>query len=122
MPDETAPSEQNYDSFVQRIAETGVIWALRSEKDGWANCESNEYEDTDVILFWSDRGRAMAHIRDEWRDHTPVEVGFDDFIDAWLQGMDGDGVLAGLDWNQDLNGPEVEPKELADRLLDERGE
>jgi hypothetical protein len=113
-------ADQNFDRFVERVAQTGIVWGLYSESDGWANSPSEEFEDTDVILFWSDRVEAAAHQTEEWSGHEPREIAFDDFLDAWLQGMDGDGVLAGPNWTVDFEGVEVEAKELADRLLMER--
>lgn len=113
------PSQDSHDRFVERVAESGVVWGLRSESSGWAHCASGEDESTDVILFWSDRAEAEQHLNEEWADHVPTEIEFDDFIDAWLQGMDSDGVLAGPNWDPQLCGLEVAAKDLADRLLTE---
>lgn len=121
MTQDPSPSDnQKFERFVKRVAETGIIWGLYSESDGWANSPSDDFEDTDVILFWSDRDAADAHRTEEWSEHIPVEIEFDDFIDAWLQGMDDDGVMAGPNWGADLTGLEIAPKDLADRLLMER--
>lgn len=118
--DHDPSSERSYDRFVQRVAETRIIWGLHSDAQGWANSPSSEEDDTDVILFWSDRDEAAAHCTEEWSAHVPVEIEFDDFIDAWLQGMDADGVLAGPNWDADFEGLEVTAKDLADRLLMEK--
>ena len=121
MTQDSNPSdEQSYERFVQRVAKTGLVWGLYSESEGWANSPSNEFEETDVLLFWSDRAEAAAHQTEEWSGHSPAEIEFNDFIDAWLQGMDADGVLAGPNWNTDFEGMEVSAKDLADRLLMER--
>jgi len=111
---------ESYDHFIQRVAKTGIIWGLHSEVDGWANSPSDDFEDTDVILFWSDRALAEKLRTEEWAGHVPQEIEFDDFIDAWLQGMDADGVMAGPNWTADFEGIEVTAKDLADRLLMER--
>jgi len=111
---------KNYDRFIQRVAVTGIVWGLSSKTQEWATSPSNEFEDTEVILFWSERGEAMAHAKEEWAGYVPTEIGFDDFIDAWLQGMDEDDVLAGPNWDTDMAGLEIEATDLADRLLMER--
>ena len=72
-----------------------------------------------MLLFWSDRASAAVHQKEEWAEHVPTEIEFDDFIDAWLQGMDQDGTMAGPNWDADFNGLEVDAKDLADRLLAE---
>lgn len=115
MPDDNTTSESNYNRFIERVRESGQVWGLRGE-DGWAYCESNEYEETDVLMFWSDRAGAQSHAQDEWSDHTPTEISLDEFIDNWLPGMDEDDALVGLDWTTDLSGPEIEPLDLADQL------
>lgn len=114
-----ATTSENYERFVKRIVESGLVWGLRSESSGWAHCPSNEHEDIDVILFWSDRAYAARHRKEEWADHIPTEIAFDDFVDAWLKGMNEDGVLAGPNWDANLCGLEVKARELADRLLAE---
>jgi hypothetical protein len=43
----------------------------------------------------------------------------DDFIDKWLFGMDEDGALVGPNWDADLVGLEVDPREVAERLTEE---
>lgn len=120
MPQDQPAASGNYDRFVKRVAQTGTIWGLCSKSSEWAHSPSNEFEETDVILFWSDRAEAAQHQKEEWSGHKPVEIEFDDFIDAWLQGMDHDGVLAGPNWDTTLNGLEISPKDLADRLLTEK--
>lgn len=120
MPEDQTAALKNYDRFVKRVAESGTIWGLRSDSTGWAHSPSNEFEETDVILFWSDRAEAETHQTQEWSGHTPAFIEFDDFIDAWLQGMDQDGVLAGPNWDANLDGLEVTAKDLADRLLMEK--
>ena len=38
---------------------------------------------------------------------------------AWLTGMTEDGILVGPNWNDDLDGLEVEPDEVAQQLTGE---
>lgn len=53
---------------------------------------------------------------DEWAHYQPAEIDLDRFIDLWLRGMHQDGVLAGVNFNADLAGLEVEPVRLAQAL------
>ena len=97
------------------------MWGLRSE-DGWAYCESSEYEETDVLVFWSDRQAAQKHSQGEWADHHPEAIALEEFVQNWLPGMDEDGALVGPDWDLNLSGQEVEPGDLADAFLVEEEE
>lgn len=118
---ETEAAEENYNRFIERVRETGEVWGLLSE-DGWAYCESSEYEDTDVVIFWSDRAEAQLHAKAEWSGHKPTLISLDDFLDKWLYGMDDDGSMVGPNWDADLNGVEVEPREIAEQLTEEEEE
>lgn len=112
--------EDSLQNFVDRVKVTKQVWGLSSDTDGWAYCTSasDDEEECDVILFWSDESLAKEHQKDEWADHVPTAVDLDSFIDNWLQGMDADGVLAGPDWTLALDGEELTAKELADYLLE----
>lgn len=107
----------NADRFVERVRETGEVWGLRSEK-GWAYCPSNESE-TDILVFWSDRAYAARHAVEDWAEYVPTPMSIDDFIDSWLFGMHQDGLLVGTNFNADLAGLELEPRELAEALTRE---
>ncbi len=115
MIQDRATSEGNYQRFIERARESGKVWGLRGD-DGWAYCASNEYEDTDVLVFWSDRAYAQRHAQADWRGHKPTVIPLDEFIDNWLQGMHNDGALVGPNWDPELCGLEVEPREVADKL------
>lgn len=115
MLQDRATSESNYRRFVERVRETEEVWGLQS-KEGWAYSESNEYEDADVLVFWSDRAYAQRHVQGEWSQHVPTPIPLDEFIDHWLRGMDEDGTLVGPNWDAGLCGLEVEPRDLAEKL------
>lgn len=110
----------SYRRFIDRAQAAGEVWGLQSDS-GWAYCESDEYEDTEVLVFWSDRAAAQRLAVGEWSDHKAVAIQLEDFIENWLPGMDEDGALAGLDWDTELSGIEVEPGDLA-ADLSESGE
>ena len=64
MNDLTDDGQASHDRFVERVKETKTVWGLKSS-NGWAVCESNEYEDTDVYPFWSDEADARMHCTDD---------------------------------------------------------
>jgi len=118
MPQEQAAAEENYRRFIAQVRESGEVWGLRSGPD-WAYCESHEYEETDVLVFWSDRAAAQQHAQGEWKQHRPVAIPLEEFVDEWLLGMDKDRALVGPNWGLELDGLEVEPLDLADQLSED---
>jgi hypothetical protein len=118
MNDVTTQAEENHQRFVHDVRDSGLVWGLKSDQ-GWAVCESNEYEDTDVYPFWSSEAEARLHCQDDWADFVPERLALDLFVDTWLAGMSEDGVLVGTNWDEELSGLEVEPDDLAEELLGE---
>ena len=97
----SADLKANYNRFIKRIKESGVVWGLRSEA-GWANCPSNEYEDSEVFPFWSDEAYAKRHCIESWSEYSPAKIDFDSFIDNWLKGMNEEAVFTLHDKNIQL--------------------
>ena len=109
-------SIRRYENFIKRVSENEIVWGLES-KDGWFVCESNEYEDTPVMLFWSDKAYAeQCKQQHELTDYQPAFLTIDEFIDQWLYGLEQDGLLVGLNWSAKLIGLESEPMDVLDAL------
>jgi len=105
-------NEANYRKFIQQVADTEQVWGL-SQGDIWATSSSNEYEETEVILFWSDEEGAKACATDEWTDYKPESLPVAEFLENWCVGMYDDGLLVGTDWTTELQGREVDPLVVA---------
>ena len=116
MTDLSDDYQASHDRFVREVRASGLVWGLQSD-NGWAVCESNEYEDTDVYPFWSTEAEARVHSSDDWAGYKPASLELDLFIDTWLVGMEEDGVMVGTNWDADLMGLEVEPSDLHEELL-----
>lgn len=108
----------NYERFIDQANELEIVWNLQSA-DGFAICESSEFDDTQVMPFWSIEEDALAACVDDWKQYKPNPVRIDDFIDAWLHGMDEDEMYVGINWNGELEGVEIEPVMLIEDLLAE---
>jgi len=121
MTDPSVDPQENHDRFVREVRTSGLVWGLQSDH-GWAVCESVEYEETDVYVFWSTVDEAVIHCTDDWAGYKPASLELDLFIDTWLAGMSEDGVLVGTNWDAELEGLEVEPSDLAEELLIEEYE
>lgn len=109
--------QQNYRLFIEGIKASGKVWGVATP-EGLVICDSEEFEDTDVIPFWSDEADAKVQCTGEWEMYEPQVIDLDTFVERWLTGMAEDGVLAGPNWNSELAGLEIEPAEIAEQLID----
>ena len=118
---DAATCQENYQRFVQRVVVSGEAWVLSSES-GAAFCESNEQDDTDVILFFSDSAYAKRVQKQSIPGQDVERVDLFDLLYRWLPGMKQDGVLAGPNWTGDLVGLEIEPEELQGEFVKQMSE
>ncbi|TXX96655.1 DUF2750 domain-containing protein [Vibrio mimicus] len=112
----TADIDANLALFIQETQENQLVWGLRNE-EGWLSCESTEFEESEVMPFWSSKEDAQIHNVEEWADFEVVEIPLDVFVEDWLITLDEDGVLVGSNWNASLEGKELEPSQLAKLYL-----
>ena len=113
-----ADSKKDHQSFIERVIAAEEVWGLKGES-GFAWCESNEVQERDVILFWSERAFSESPRKLWYPEYEPVALTLFDFLFRWLPGMSSDGVLAGTNWTQELVGVESDPKELQDEIGDQ---
>ncbi|WP_196138122.1 DUF2750 domain-containing protein [Aliikangiella sp. G2MR2-5] len=107
-----------YEQFLEEVIGTDIVWGI-SDGEIWATCDSEDFDEREVIPFWSNEYLAAKLCTDDWAAFKPTPIRFDEFIDDWLHGMHEDNVLAGVNWNESLEGAEIEPVLLIDDLLDE---
>ncbi|ADT87233.1 DUF2750 domain-containing protein [Vibrio sp. Vb2880] len=112
----TTDIQANLELFIKESQENNLVWGLRNE-EGWLSCESTEFEESEVMPFWSSKEDAQFHNVEEWADFEVLEIPLDIFVEDWLITLDEDGVLVGINWNANLDGKELEPSELAKLYL-----
>src|SRR4051812_12008073 len=108
---DAATCQENYKRFIERVVASGEAWILSGES-GAAFCESNERDDTNVILFFSDLPYARRVQKQSIPGHEAQRLDLFDLLYRWLPGMLQDRVLAGPNWTGDLVGLEIPPPEL----------
>jgi hypothetical protein len=116
MLQESKTIQQKHEEFIKKVCETQKVWALENE-DGFATSGSNEYEDeegepVEMICFWSTEGLAKSCAIEDWNDYTPVEMPLGNFIENFCIGMSNDGLLIGANFDQNMEGYEVDPLDL----------
>ncbi len=107
---------QEYERFIEQVIEQEIVWNLISD-DGFAVCESAEFDDVQVMPFWSSEQEAKLACTDDWSKYKANPIEIDEFIDAWLHGMDEDGLYVGVNWSEELEGAKVEPVIIIEDLL-----
>ncbi|MCG7534423.1 DUF2750 domain-containing protein [Pseudoalteromonas sp. OOF1S-7] len=103
-------------NFVVTAKEQEQVWALGSDDGGLVVVDSNQFEESDVLLLWDSEDNAQAQCRDEWADFKPVAIPLDELLDEWVEDLRDDNALLGLNWNDDNVCTEIEPVGLARAL------
>jgi hypothetical protein len=104
----------NHERFLKRVVDTGIVWGIRNGS-GFQGCESNDGDCT-VLLFWSDAAYARRAARGQYTDCEPAQITLFDFLHRWLPGMARDKCAAGTNYDTNLCGLELDPKELQREL------
>ena len=118
MLQDQATSEENAARFIRRVKENQMLWCLVSHSGNLAFCPSNEYEDSNVTVFWSDRAYAERHVTKEWENYEVKKISFDDFVGPYLEGLHEQEYLVGPNWDAHLFGKEMEAIDLAKVLTE----
>ena len=112
-------SEKRAKAFITEALKTRVVYFLEMENGSAESTESNEFFDDDddpvrVIPFWSKSYLPYAR---KYSDNCPMhKLTLEDFVNLWLPGMNNDGVVVGLNWDQNGIGSEWLPTDLLDKL------
>jgi len=96
--------------FLETVVSTGVVWTLRDD-EGFALSDRASGEGM-VMPFWSDSAVADAAATGEWLEYRVVGIDLDEWLERWLPGLDGDGLMVGVDWTADLDGVDMPALEL----------
>jgi hypothetical protein len=107
--------QQNYQRFIDEVKANRVMWGLRFG-DEWVVCDSTEFEDTEVMPVWSTEDEARAQCLEEWADYEPFEISLAEFLEIWVEDLSEDGVRIGPNWDEELDGIEVDVLELVKAL------
>lgn len=108
--------QENLDRMVVECLENGCVWGLQDAEENWALVGSTDNESIDVIPFWSDRELAQALCNGDWDIYKPVAIEMEEFLDDWLPGMHADVLMVGINWNEDLDGQEMEPLDVLEEF------
>lgn len=113
---ESVPLEKILDNFLNKVSETSTVWALQ-DNESYAVSVSNEFETEDgdpagMVCFWSDKQLAKASAVDDWQNHEPVKIQLGDFVENFCIGIAHDGLMVGIDFNENMIGLEIDAFDL----------
>ena len=112
-------SENRVHEFAAKVVETGEVWGLESAGEGWLCSDSVEFEDVDVLVFWSKKSDAAAHATGELSKYEPTMIPLHEFMERWLPGLGEDNHLVGVDWKmegEEVIGDEVEAEDVYEAI------
>lgn len=109
---------ENIDRFIVEALENGCVWGLQGA-EGWALCDSEKHDNTDVMPLWSQESFARFHCQDDWQNYQPVAIELEEFLEDWLTGMHEEVLLVGVNWNEEMEGEELEPLDLLEEFEQE---
>jgi hypothetical protein len=110
--------EEQHKLFVLQSVESGQVWGLHC-KEGWANADSCEFEEVIVYPFWSSAELAQSCAIQEWKIYQPKSLDLAEFLENWCVGMYKEYILAGINWNEQMEGKELDSLDLALQIIQE---
>ena len=114
---------KNAEAFVEQVTDELQLFGLYDENLGWANCHAHDNKDaTAVYLFWSTPALAEKLKTEEWANYKVAPISLPVFLESWLDGMQKQQVFAGVNWDENLYGLEVEAMVLKNALLEKMQE
>lgn len=112
-------SNNTLNSFLAEIKTTQVIWALQDKvSEDWVVLDSPAFENTDVMPLWSTEELAKQHCIDEWSNYVPCTISVSDWFEFWLEDLNDDGIIVGVNWQGDEECLELELSEFTQGLAE----
>lgn len=105
-----------WNAFVKEIIKHRKIWTIRDE--GGIPTSTNIDGETSMP-FWSLKSRADKIIENvpDYKGFQPYEIGFDEFLDRWLKGLEKEGLYLGVNWSgKRATGYDINPKKVLERI------
>lgn len=82
------PADTRYEVFLHTVVESKQVWGLFQE--GWATAEDSK--GAQRIFFWPSEEFAQQQAAKEWPGFTPKPIALDEFMEAWLPGLEKDEI------------------------------
>lgn len=87
------PAPGRYEHLVKRAADTGQLWALRSD-DGWVLAADDEGRE--IVPVWPHPRYAEACATGAWQGSTPAPIDVHDWLERWTPELVSSSRLVGI--------------------------
>jgi hypothetical protein len=106
-------------TFINQVRDTQMLWALQDKtSEDWVVLDSINFEKTEVMPLWSSEDSAKKHCVEEWADYVPAAISVADWMEFWVEDLLEDGVIIGLDWQEQGDCFELELPEFTQALAE----
>lgn len=106
-------------AFITQVKPTQIFWALQDkESEDWVVLDSPTFENTDVMPIWSNQDLAQKHCIEEWSDYIPCEITLAEWLEFWVEDLNEDGVIVGVDWKGEDDDVEIELADFTQALAE----
>ncbi len=90
--------EAIFNHFVEQAKTSRTLWLLQAAEGQFALLGDDS--NVSFIPVWTDENTASKAVQDEWEGYQSVDMGLSEFIN-WMDELDEDGILVGLNPNED---------------------
>lgn len=109
------------ENFIDNIIKNNKVFVIEF-KDEIAISQSLLFKDdkgnpVNVVCFWSNRQTAAKCCIDDWQSYKPQEICIATFIEDYLVNVYNESFIAGLDFNEKMEGVEADPLDLILELI-----
>jgi hypothetical protein len=119
MTEKTVDNVEVFNDFLAEVKSEQVLWALQDKtSEDWVVLDSIHFEKTDVMPLWSTEALAKQHCSDEWKSYSPAAIAMTDWFEFWLEDLNSDGVIVGINWPEDGDCLELELDEFTQGLAE----
>lgn len=106
-------------TFLDEAKPTQVLWALQDkESEDWVVLDSPSFEETEVMPLWSNEALAKEHCIEEWAGYVPSAISLADWFEFWIEDLNEDGVIVGINWQGDDECLELELSDFTQSLAE----
>ena len=106
-------------TFIGQVKDTQILWALQDKaSEDWVVLDSVNFENTEVMPLWSTEALAKKHCVEEWADYIPAAISVAEWMEFWVEDLLEDGVIIGLNWQEDAECFELELPDFTQALAE----
>lgn len=105
--------------FLSDVKPSQELWALQdSASEDWVVLDSPNFENTEVMPLWSTEKLAKEHCVEEWSDYAPAKISLAEWLEFWVEDLNEDGVIIGINWSGDDECTELELADFTQALAE----